>query len=118
MRRTRFVSAVETGSVTDSLRLRDDDFLPRKWFMPIFLWRSLPLPVTLNRDAAPLWVFCLGIPSLLRLSSPSAGPLSGPPPVSVPLLLGSRLLVPSRPLLRAGDVRASVRRRVSPRSLP
>ena len=46
-------------------RVRVEGFFSRMWFMKAWRRRSLPVPVTLKRLAAPRWVFIFGIGLLL-----------------------------------------------------
>src|SRR5687768_1355139 len=67
-------------------RIRFGAFFSRMWLLLIWRRRSLPVPVTLKRFAAPRWVFILGIriPLLLRVAPRVPRRERGPPPEPVP----------------------------------
>src|SRR5829696_2897315 len=65
MRRTLRASPGATSASRLRRRVRVEGFFSRMWFMKACRRRSLPVPVTLKRLAAPRWVFIFGIGLLL-----------------------------------------------------
>src|SRR5262245_66689148 len=61
MRFTSRTSEEYTGCCLRKLRLRFADFFARLWLFIALRRRSLPVPVTLNRFFAALFLFCSGI---------------------------------------------------------
>src|SRR5687767_11483613 len=69
-RRICLVSALATSVSEVRRRVTTEDFFSRMWFMPARRRRRRPVPVTLKRLAAPLWLFIFGMfssPGLQRL---------------------------------------------------
>ena len=60
-RLTARTSAGATSAGRPSRRTRLEDFFSSRWDRLAWRRRSLPVPVTLKRLAAPLSVFCFGI---------------------------------------------------------
>src|SRR5687767_8719991 len=65
MRRTLLASPGATSVSRLRRRVRVEGFFSSMWFMKAWRRRSLPVPVTLKRLAAPRWVFIFGIGLLL-----------------------------------------------------
>ena len=63
----RAASPLLTLSFREYSRRTLAGFFLRKWLRLPFILSSLPVPVLLNRAAAPLWVLSFGTLSLLRL---------------------------------------------------
>ena len=62
-----------TDPVPRKLRFRFCDIRAAKWLVPDLRCRAWPLAVRRNRFFVPLWVFCLGIVSLLENEKTYAG---------------------------------------------
>src|SRR6478672_10968727 len=102
----RPASAGDTSPTPSTRRLRLDDLCSNLCWLFMCSCISFPVPVTRNRLAVPLWVFCFGIlwRPLLRVSA-SLGSVQPPtaPAVSVVRWNRSgagRLLLSRRVLLR------------------
>src|SRR5687768_2315653 len=69
----RGASAAETVVSPLRRRMRFGAFFSRMWLLLTCRRRSLPVPVTLKRLAAPRWVFILGMWSLSALCGGALG---------------------------------------------
>src|SRR4051794_19021044 len=56
-----FSMLLSSGSILSNILFTRGAFLRRKWLFMCLVRMIWPVPVTLKRRAAPLWVFILGI---------------------------------------------------------